>query len=262
MIYAVFIFDDSGVLIHSYEISGGPFKVDASLTSNFLAALLNFGQEILEIPQRIDMKNYSVTFLKGGKGKGYWLAIVTDVNDTYSATFKALIKIYESVKDELERFDEVGMVFQDEKFEKQMEEILSHHAKSMQRTLREYRSGGVKTLIFSLLVATLIDFLVIRLIFQVASLTTLLNFSLAMLVIAFATGMASGYAAGVPNESLFGTWIGSILASLIIILMTLSQPVSITDLLGLFIFQGISMGGFNSTVAYLVATIYDRNYLK
>ena len=262
MIYAVFIFDEAGVLIYSYELSSGPVKVDASLASNFLAALLSFGQEILEIPQRMDMKSYSITFLRGGVEHGYWLAIVTDVNDTYEATFKALTQIYEGIKNELEKFDELGMVFQDSNTEKKMEMVLSSHAKEMQRNLREYRSGGTKTIIFSLIIATIVDFSVIEVLFSLGPLMGVLKFSLAMLLIAFATGITSGYAAGVPNEALLGTWSGSIIASLLVILFLANPSATLTDLLAVFLFQGVSMGGFNSTVAYLVATVYDRNHLK
>ncbi len=165
MIHAVFILDASGVPILTWKSKKAPESLfkgkDDILIGSFITALLNFGQETFAAPQRIDFNGYALTFFSSKvNNRLYWIAAISDSKDHRKATINMLKDLSQRLAELLsEASPEEGVVFETSRIKRKSEMLIYNIIKKHLRFLPNIRSSPVKSFVFSLILSSIISFL-------------------------------------------------------------------------------------------------------
>ena len=261
MIRGVYIIGDDETPIY-WEIFDNSIGKYSDMLSSFLTALITFGEEILDVPERLDLQKYSITFYRA-KGKNvYWYFIITDHTDTRNSTLRAIQKLKEKTMNILEEYD---LPFITEDLQKKLHEAVSETIKEVSRPLKNWRTGGPKTILFTLtstfILYTTLSMIIFPLLELIISDYMNVLYSLAVIFVTAISSVIGGITGGVPKESTVGAWIAIILESFAILFAIMAEY-NLTVALTVFFYNGIGIGGFAATLAYLSATYYDNRFLR
>ena len=263
MIRAIYIAKEEGTPIY-WEVYDKSMEKYSDMLPTFLSALISLGEELLDVPERLDLHSYSITFYRARGETDYWFFIITDHVDTRNSTLRAVKILKDKTLPFIEReLGELGLITED--FQKKLSKALGETLKVTNRPLRKWRSGGVRSIVFGL-ISTLVAYnllssIVFPLLNSIGLLYTNVLFSLAVLGITTLSSIIGGIACGVPKEASFSAWLGILIMS-ILIFPNMVLRYGLGAAIAIFMYSGIGLGGFAATLAYLAGLYYDNQFVK
>ncbi|MHA1609905.1 MAG: hypothetical protein ACTSUJ_07895 [Candidatus Njordarchaeales archaeon] len=278
MLHAVFLLDSSGTPIYvwkSEEIPSQIFKgKDENLVASFVSALLNFGQETFAAPQRIDFRNFALSFFTFKiRDKVFWIAAVSDIEDHQRATNNVLRSLAEKLVNEIEEAQlEEGLIMVTDELKDRFEDVIEEILRKHTRILPNIRSSLFSATIFSLLISLPLTFALyymLRFLF-IEILSALLMINPVTYAFAFVTifGILTGIICGISATNSTGGFISSFICSLtalalsyseidLLVIVTLALTVSLLS--GLV---GMLVGYWRDTATLKLSRIPKEELLK
>ena len=260
MIHQVFLIDHSGVPIHMTTIGKEIIKSEEfGLYSGLITALFTFGEHIAGTPEIIDLKDkYMVIYLLNVNKQQVFIVAIASKTDSREAVERVIRIIGKNIKPILlQTILTTGLVSLDKKTKKELDEIIIKTIKDTRRRFSSLRCGGLKTIIFSTSLTTILsicfDFFESWIFFVMLNLGENLLFSIFHAWIwSLITGILAGYIAGKPREGAISSYIAMAISYVVAGIM------AIEFLVFLILIGFLTWWPTTAIVGYLIGDIYDK----
>ncbi len=272
MLYRVLIIDSAGNLISSYRV--GEIEVrfkDESLMSGFIAALLQFGEEIFARPQRIDLDGYALSFYKFSiDTKYYYVVVLTDSTDNPNATKKLVLKLVQELETYIKEAATSDIFIVDERIESEIRSRVEKIAREYLRFMASYRSGGIKSILIATIAGMGVYLLVSMIAFGIPYLlgftggegmAGLSTFVAPVFILGASVGISAGITAGKPHEGAISGWLAYSIPTIALFFIEWIYIWSLSIALSILVFNLIGISTFSLTFGYIFGLWEDERKL-